>query len=184
VLTPATVQFTHFLDLVVVMPLGPELGAALRINAGQFGQVVSAYAFGAAASGLLAASFIDRHDRRRSLLWLYAGFILGTILCAVATTYHILLAARAVTGGFAGVLAACVLAMISDTIPEPRRGMALGVVMSSFSLASVAGVPLALVLAGRWGWRCPFYSLVALGAGTWLVARMLVSKIPVLSRFR
>jgi MFS transporter, DHA1 family, inner membrane transport protein len=172
VLTLATVQFTHFLDLVVVMPLGPQLAADLRINAAQFGFVVSAYAFGAATSGLLAAAFIDRHDRRQAVLWLYAGFIIGTILCGLATSYHLLLAARAVTGGFAGVLAANVLATVGDAIPESRRGLALGVVMSSFSLASVAGVPLALVLAGRWGWRLPFHALAALGAGTWLIARV------------
>jgi predicted MFS family arabinose efflux permease len=51
---------------------------ALSIGPSQFGLVVSAYAFSAAASGLLTAGFADRFDRKKLLLFFYTGFIAGT----------------------------------------------------------------------------------------------------------
>jgi predicted MFS family arabinose efflux permease len=93
-------QFTVILDFMVLSPLGAILMPALSIDPQQFGWVVSAYAFSAGASGLLAAGFADRFDRKRMLLVFYTGFLAGTLLCGLAPDYHMLLAARVVTGGF------------------------------------------------------------------------------------
>ena len=62
--------------------------------AAQFGVAVSAYAFSAGISGILAAGFADRFDRKRILLFFYVGFTLGTALCAFAPNYHLLLLGR------------------------------------------------------------------------------------------
>ena len=69
---------------MIISPLGALLLRDLNITTRQFGLVVSAYAFSAGASGLLAAGFADRFDRKRLLLFFYAGFMLGTLLCGVA----------------------------------------------------------------------------------------------------
>jgi len=124
-----------------------------------FGFLVSAYAFSAAVSGLLAAWFMDRFDRKRALLGLYAGFTVGTLCCAAAPNYALLLATRALTGAFGGVVAACILAIIGDAFPGPRRGRAMGAIMSAFSIASVVGVPIGLKLANMMTWRAPFAAL-------------------------
>ncbi len=87
----AILQFTIVLDFMVLSPLGALLLEELHINTSQFGLVVSAYAFSAGASGLLAAGFADRFDRKKMLLFFYTGFIIGTVLCAIAPTYHFLL---------------------------------------------------------------------------------------------
>lgn len=166
----AAVQFTHILDFVIVMPLGPQLTVSLEITAQQFGWMVSAYGFAASLSGLAAAWFIDRFDRKRALLGLYAGFTVGTLLCAAAPSYLLLLVARAVAGGFAGVVAAVVLAAVGDVFPDSRRGTAMGVVLSAFSVASIVGVPAGLYLANATGWRTPFAVLGILSAGVWLLA--------------
>src|SRR5262245_25034866 len=79
----ASLQFTHILDFMILMPLGPRLLRELDITPRQFGLLVSAYAFGACAAGLLAASWVDRFDRKRALLGLYAGFPLATLPCAL-----------------------------------------------------------------------------------------------------
>src|SRR5438105_2621518 len=75
-----------------------------------------------------------------------------------------LLAARAVTGAFGGLAAAVVLAVIGDAFPEDRRGTATGVVMSAFSVASIAGVPMGLEIADLFTWHYPFVALGCLGA--------------------
>ena len=79
----AFLQFTIILDFMIISPLGALLLRDLNITTRQFGLVVSAYAFSAGASGLLAAGFADKFDRKRLLLFFYAGFMLGTLLCGV-----------------------------------------------------------------------------------------------------
>ena len=111
---------------------------------------------------LSAGFFLDRFDRRKALLWLFLGFAAGTLFCALAPTYGLLVAARAVAGMFGGVTGAVILAIVGDVIPENRRGEAMGMVMSAFSVASIFGVPLGLVLASKFNWHVPFYVIAAI----------------------
>lgn len=157
-----SVQFTHVLDFVIMMPLGPQLMRVFDISPQEFGFIVSAYTFSAGVTGFLSAFIIDKFDRRTALLFLYFGFTIGTFLCGIAPTYLMLMLARIVAGGFGGVLGALIFAVIGDCIPEHRRGAATGTVMSAFSIASVAGVPLGLYLANHFGWHVPFFMLAAL----------------------
>jgi predicted MFS family arabinose efflux permease len=164
ILVLSAVQLTHILDFVIMMPLGPQFKKDLHLSDQWFGFLVSAYAFSAALAGLLAAWFIDRFDRKTALLGLYAGFTIGTLCCGAAPNYAFLLAARALTGAFGGVVAACVLAIIGDAFPGMRRGRAMGAIMSAFSVASIAGVPAGLYLANLMNWRAPFLALAGLSA--------------------
>src|SRR5690242_12792674 len=92
----AFLQFTIILDFMIISPLGAMMMPTLHISPQQFGLAVSSYAFSAGVSGLLAAGFADRFDRKRLLLFFYAGFMLGTLLCALATSFPMLLMARIV----------------------------------------------------------------------------------------
>ena len=143
-LTLAAVQFTHVVDFMIMMPLGPQFMRLFAIGPQQFGFMVSAYTFAAAASGFVAAFWIDRFDRRRALLGLYAGFIVATALCGIAPDYPLLLMARVVAGTFGGVLGGLVFAIVADLVPYARRATATAIVAAAFSLAAVAGVPLSL----------------------------------------
>jgi predicted MFS family arabinose efflux permease len=126
----------------------------------QFGLLVSAYTLTAAATALAVAFYTDQFDRRHTLLFLYVGFVVSTLLCGIAPGYGTLLAARAIAGAFGGVAGAIVHSIIGDAIPEQRRGTATGVVMSAFALSSIVGVPIGLVLAAHFSWRAPFLLLV------------------------
>jgi predicted MFS family arabinose efflux permease len=158
----ATIQFTHIMDFMIMMPLGPQLMRLFAISPQQFGLLVSAYTFSAGIFGFAAAFFIDRFDRKKALLFLYLGFSLGTLACALAPGYYLLLLARILTGAFGGILGALVLAIVGDAIPAERRGRAMGIVMASFAIASVAGVPFGLFLANQWEWHAPFFLLAFL----------------------
>ena len=72
-LTLAGIQFTHILDFMIMMPLGPQLTQLFAITDAQFGLLVSAYTLSAGASGLLASTYIDRFGRKRLLLVLNIG---------------------------------------------------------------------------------------------------------------
>jgi predicted MFS family arabinose efflux permease len=169
----ATIQFTHVVDFMILIPLQAEVIHALDISLQDFGVIVSAYGFSASLAGLLAAHFVDRFDRKRALLTLYVGFTLGTLVCAAATDYWLLLIGRAVAGGFGGVAAATLMSVVGDVFPYERRGTAMGIVMSSFSLALIVAVPAGLYLAGVLGWRAPFAVLGGLSvvvlAAAWFV---------------
>lgn len=159
----AVVQFTNIVDFMVVMPLGPQLMRTLRIGPAQFGVIVSSYTISAGIAGLLASLLIDRFDRKHSFLTLYLGFLVGTLFCGLAPSYHALLAARVVTGAFGGILGGIAMAIIGDVFPEHRRGAATGTLMSAFAFASVAGVPFGLLLGTTYGWQVPFLTLAGLG---------------------
>jgi predicted MFS family arabinose efflux permease len=161
-LTLAAIQFTHAVDFMVMMPLGPQFMRLFGIGPQAFGLLVSIYTLAAAASGFMAAFWVDRMDRKRALLGLYAGFAIATALCAFAPDYPSLLAARFVSGAFGGVIGGLVFAAVADLVPWARRAKAMAVVSAAFSLSAVAGIPLSLWLAARLSWRAPFVGLALL----------------------
>lgn len=165
----ALVQFTLVLDFMVMAPLGDVLMKAMSLKAAQFAFAVSAYAFSAGFSGFLAAGFADKYDRKSLLLFLYVGFILGTLLCAVAGSYHVLLAGRIVTGLFGGVIGSVSMAIVADLFSFEQRGRVMGFVQMSFAVSQVAGIPIGLYLATRFNWHAPFLLLVGLSAATALL---------------
>jgi predicted MFS family arabinose efflux permease len=158
----AILQFTLVLDFMVLSPLGAQLLVELNITTAQFGWVVSAYAFSAGASGLLAAGFADKFDRKKLLLFFYTGFIAGTFLCGIAPDYHFLLMARIVTGIFGGVIGAVSFAIITDLFKLEVRGRVMGFVQMAFAASQVLGLPIGLYLANKWGWHSPFIMIVGL----------------------
>ncbi len=160
----AILQFTIILDFMVLSPLGAILIPTLKITTRQFGLVVSAYAFSAGASGLLAAGFADQFDRKKFLLFFYTGFLIGTLLCAMAPTYESLLAARIITGIFGGVIGSVSFAIITDLFAVEVRGRVMGFAQIAFSASQVLGLPIGLLLANRFEWHAPFWMIVIFGA--------------------
>ena len=160
--TLAGIQFTHILDFMIMMPLGPQFTALFGISNAQFGLLVSAYTLSAGFSGLMAATYIDRFGRKQLLLGMYSLFGLATLACALAPDYAWLMVARVAAGLFGGVLSALSQTIVADVIPFERRGRAMSVVMTSFSVSTVAGVPLGLFLAAHFNWHAPFVGIAAL----------------------
>lgn len=191
----ALVNFTHILDFVIVMPLGERLMDELHITPTQFAHVVSAYGIAAAVAGVIAATLVDRFDRKPVLLVAYGGFIAATLVCGlvldpgVATSllpaaegelnpvYIGLLVARALAGAFGGVAASLIMTVIGDTFPDHRRGKAIGAVTSAFAVASVVGLPAGLLLAKYFGRAMPFYAIVALSVVVFVVALIRLPKV-------
>ncbi|MFK7827212.1 MAG: MFS transporter [Oligoflexales bacterium] len=151
--------FFHICEFMVIMPLGPQLMRNLSLDSGQFSNLVSFYNFAAAISALLGLLWMDRFDRKRSLLLVNLLFALGTFACSVSSSYLELLLARSFTGAFGGIIGAISMAIIADLVPMGRRGFALGKMMSGFSLAAIAGVPIGLLLAQKFEWQAPFLAV-------------------------
>jgi predicted MFS family arabinose efflux permease len=165
----AFLQFAVILDFMIVAPLGALVMPALGMSPRDFGFIVSAYAFSAGASGLLVAGFADRYDRKKLLLFFYAGFVLGTLWCGLANSFHALLAARIVTGVFGGVIGAMVLAIATDLFEPSQRGRVMGFVQTAFAASQILGLPAGIYLSNHWGWHAPFLMMVAFGIVAGLV---------------
>ncbi len=157
--TLAAINFTHIVDFMIMMPLGPQLMRLFDISPQQFSALVSTYTFSAGIASFAGAFLLDRFDRKRALFVAYAGFVIGTFACALSPSYYTLLTARMVTGSFGGVLSAVILSIIGDVVPYERRATAMGVVMAAFSVASIFGVPAGLYLANLSSWHMPFLCL-------------------------
>ncbi len=166
----AAVQFTHVMDFMIMMPLGPQLMDALGLGPERFSRLVAAYGFSAGVCGLLASFVLDRFDRKKALLFLFTGFAGATAACGLATDYAWLLAARVLAGAFGGVAGSVVTAMVGDVVPPERRGAGMAFVMSGFSLAQIFGVPAGLWLAAHADWHLPFLVLAGIAACVNLVA--------------
>ena len=171
----AAIQFTHLVDFMIVLPLGPHFIRILKITPQAFGIMVSAYGFSAVfpacspwqLRGPFRSQACVAGALRRVCRW-HAPLCRGRQLLGA-------FARRVVTGGFGGVVAALVLAVVGDAFPYSRRGMAMGVVMSAFSVALITGVPLGLYLANAFGWATPF---AVLGGLSVLVLIMATFTLP------
>lgn len=165
----ALTQFTVVLDFMVMSPLGDMLMKSMNLSTTQFGFAVSGYAFSAGISGLLTAGFADKFDRKKLLLFFYIGFIIGTLLCGLVSTYPMLLAARIVTGLFGGVIGSISMAIVADLFSIEQRGRVMGFMQMGFGASMVLGIPISLYLANEWGWQVPFLMIVVLAAIVWLL---------------
>lgn len=165
-------QFTVVLDFMVMSPLGDMLMKSMSLTTSQFGFAVSGYALSAGASGLLTAGFADKFDRKKLLLFFYIGFIAGTLLCGIASSYFMLLTARIVTGIFGGVIGSISMAILADLFPMHQRGRAMGFMQMGFGASQVLGIPISLYIANVWGWQSPFIMIVGLAVIIWLFTMM------------
>ena len=158
----AILQFTIVLDFMILAPLGDILMKSMNMSTKQFGTVVSAYAISACISGIFAAGFADKFDRKKLLLFFYAGFILGTYFCAISYNYETLFIARIITGLFGGVIGSISMAIITDIFTINQRGKVMGFVQMAFGGSQILGIPIGLVLANYWSWHATFYMVLIL----------------------
>ena len=158
----ALTQFSVVLDFMVMSPLGDLIMKNMKIAPSEFGIVVSCYAFSAGISGFFTATIADKYDRKKLLLVFYSGFIVGTLLCGLASNYWFLVSARIVTGIFGGVIGSISLAIVADIFELNQRGRVMGFLQMGFGISQILGIPISLFLATKWNWQAPFYLIVGL----------------------
>lgn len=157
VLLLAMVQFIHLVDFVIMMPLGPRFMSDFQISPTQFASLVSSYNFAAGIAAILLGTFADKFDRKKLLVLMSFGLGAGTVLCGLSDSFATLLTARILAGAFGGMVGALILAIVTDIVPYSRRGKAMGTLMTAFSVASVVGLPLGLLIADVYGWQTCFF---------------------------
>lgn len=166
-------------SMMMVMPLGPDLVTSLGMAPEQTGYFSGGATLGAALTGLLAAPWLDRVNRKPALLVLLTLRFLLLMACALVQDSQQLLLLFILSGCVAGPLAAILMASVLDLVPPSDRGRRLAYVGMAFSLAAILVVPVALVLAQWLGWQSPFLLFGASGLLLALICTRLLPSLPV-----
>ena len=159
----AMVFLTIVLDFMFTSALSAILLPKLEITTAQFGFLVSAYPISAGISAILLSGYADKVDRKKLLLFFYAGFLLGILVCANAPSYQALVVARVITGVFGGAVGPICFAIVIDLFETTQRGRAMGILQMASAGTQVLGLPLALYLATEWDWHLGFWLIAAIG---------------------
>jgi predicted MFS family arabinose efflux permease len=155
--------FTVGSEELVVSPLLVRMATSFDTTVGVMALSVSVYGATTALGALVFAPLGDRVSRKLSLSVGMAVFILGTVLCACATGTGLFFTGRALAGLAAGAFVPTAYAFVGDQIPYEHRAKAMGILVSSWSLSLVLGVPMGSFI-GQWaGWRWTFGLLTLLG---------------------
>ncbi len=159
----AGLLFTMVLDFMLLPAISAMVMPALDLSTSQFGYVVSAYSISAGTSALIFSTFADRFERKKLLMFIYTGFLIGILGSALAQGFWMLIAARVFTGIFGGVVAAICYAMVSEIFSLQQRGRAMGSLHVAFALCQVLGLPAAVFIASHYQWQMAYFIILSVG---------------------
>ncbi|MEU3597933.1 MFS transporter [Streptomyces sp. NPDC006798] len=146
----------------VVAGLMPQMADGLNVSVSRIGFLITAFAVAMTAGGPFLALALTRLPPRTALMALFAVFLAGNVLAAVATGYPAMLAARIVTGVAAQAFFGIALSLATQLTRPELRGRAIAVVMNGLMLGTLLGLPLATVAGERYGWRAAFWVISGL----------------------
>lgn len=158
--------FLGLADNQMIAALLPSLVKSLQIDLSTAGLLVVAYSLAAALASFLSGTLSDHYGRRRFLLAGVSLFAVASWTSSRSTTFHELMAARALTGLAAGTLSTCSITFAADWFPYNVRGKAIGLISTAYFAAPILGVPIAAQIADRFGWQRAFLFFGALAVAT------------------
>jgi len=174
--------FSASSQIMIISPILPQIGEELSIPDTLLGTLVTAYSLMVGLFAIIAGPISDRFGRRRIL-------IIGTGIMTVALISHYLvadyfsfLAVRVFAGVAGGILSGAAVSYIGDYFPYNKRGWALGWVMSGSAFGQIAGIPMGVALAERFGFRTPFYLFAVTMALTYILIWITLPQPPIRAR--
>jgi predicted MFS family arabinose efflux permease len=173
----AGLLFTMVLDFMLLPAISAMVMPALDLSTSQFGYVVSAYSISAGTSALIFSTFADRFERKKLLMFIYTGFLIGILFSALAQGFWMLIAARVFTGIFGGVVAAICYAMVSEIFSLQQRGRAMGSLHVAFALCQVLGLPAAIYIASRYQWQVAYFITLSAGLLFYVLSLFIIKPI-------
>ncbi len=153
------------------LPSLPDIGRAFNVSSTRVQLTLSAYLIGFAAGQIVYGPLSDRYGRRLVLLVAVVIFCAASLICTVAPSIDILIAARALQSfGAAGAIVLA-RAVVRDLYSGARAGKELSVMGAIMALAPIVGPVVGGVLHTAFGWRSAFAALliagITLGAMAW-----------------
>ncbi|WP_440074265.1 MFS transporter [Pseudomonas fragariae (ex Marin et al. 2024)] len=147
----------------VIMGLLPDVAADLGVSIPGAGWLVTGYALGVAVGAPFMAMVTAKLPRKAALVTLMGIFIIGNLLCALASDYNVLMFARVVTALCHGAFFGIGSVVAAGLVPANRRASAVALMFTGLTLANVLGVPLGTALGQYAGWRSTFWAVTVIG---------------------
>lgn len=138
------------------------IAEGLGVTVPDAGRLIVAFAVTVCVLSPLLAGITSRFERRGLLCAMLVLFAVGHAIAYVAESYSLVLASRVVSAIAAGLFTSQAAGTAALLVPAEKRGSALAFVFLGWSIASVAGVPLAAWLSEAAGWRASFAVVAAL----------------------
>jgi EmrB/QacA subfamily drug resistance transporter len=174
--------FAGALDLGVLSPALPALGAAFGVGPRDLAWVFTLYLLANVVSIPIATKLADRYGRRPVYVACVTVFALGSVLAIAAPSFAVFLVARAIQAAGAGGIFPVATAAIGDSVAAERRGAALGLVAATWGLAAVIGPALGGLITHVISWHWVFALNVPLAIVVVILARAHVPAIAVNAR--
>ncbi|SDP67096.1 MFS transporter, DHA1 family, arabinose polymer transporter [Rhodoferax sp. OV413] len=147
----------------VIMGLLPEVAGDLNVSIPSAGMLVTGYAMGVVVGAPLMAVALSKAPRKGALLTLMAIFMLGNLLCALAPSFGLMMAARVFTAFAHAAFFGMGAVVAADLVPRDQRAQAMALMFAGLTLANVLGVPGGTALGQALGWRYTFGVVAAIG---------------------
>jgi MFS transporter, DHA1 family, inner membrane transport protein len=159
---------------LIISGILPSLAADLAVDIPTAGLLISGYAIGVAIGGPILSLATTALPRRPLLLGLMVVFVLGNVLCALSSSYWLLMAARLVIACSHGLFFGVAMIIAGQLVPKERQGSAISFVIAGITIASVLGVPIGTAIGNAYGWRATFWAISAVGVGATVALALLI----------
>ncbi|WP_414148147.1 MFS transporter [Erwinia sp. BNK-24-b] len=147
----------------VIMGLLPEVAGDLSVTIPSAGWLISGYALGVAIGAPIMALLTASLPRKRTLILLMSIFIVGNVLCALAYSYNLLMAARVITALCHGAFFGIGSVVAASLVAPGKQASAVALMFTGLTLANVLGVPLGTWFGQLFGWRATFWGVAVIG---------------------
>ena len=151
-----------------------DLTQSLNVSVSRGGQLIAIAAAVMCFGAPLLAGWLGGFDRRRLLVGALLWYAAGHGLCALMPSYELLWPLRAATVLGAAVFTPQAAAAIGHMSASAHRGRAITFIFIGWSVASIAGMPLASWIGDLFGWRTAFaaVAVISFAAAAWVHAVM------------
>ena len=160
---------TAFSMSAMIGPMFVPMGSEFGMSVPALGQLATLTFLPWGVSATLIGPISDRYGRKRVLLIGLAGLSIASAAAAAAPDYLTLAACRVLTGVCGGFVPPSCLAALTDRFTGRRRGHAIAIGSTGYSMSWLVALPLVAFLTGRFGWRWTFVLAAIFAAGTFLL---------------
>jgi DHA1 family inner membrane transport protein len=159
---------------LVIAGLLPAIAGDLGVSIPTAGLLITGYAIGVGVAGPILSLLTGRFSRKAVLCGIMAVFVVGNVLCALATSYWTLLGARLFLAAAHGLHFGVAIVVASRLAPSGREATAISVVIAGVSTATILGVPVGTIIGNALGWRATFWVAAVVGVLAFIILAWLI----------